>query len=351
MTVGGAYAAAVPAFLPFSTARSVVRAFRLDDADGFAAYRSDPAVARYQSWTAPYPVAVARTLILGMQGMDGPRPAAWIQLAVEHEGELVGDVAVGLDGHGDSATIGYTIARANQGRGLARDAVGAVVERLFAITGVHRVQASLDPRNVASARLVEGLGFELEGTARAAVRDGEGWADDAHYALTAEDHTAWATRPQGPPRDVRLVEITAATARALMDVRTNPSQRRFVATVADSYADAMFPDEVNGAPVVPWLRAIEADGERVGFLMLAAATTHHPEPYLWRLLVDRRHQRRGIGGRALTLLCEQLRAAGHAGLGVDWNLGPGTPEPFYLARGFVRVRDIGDDEVEGRLAL
>ncbi len=339
------------AFLPFTTDRLTLRAFHLDDAEAFSAYRSDPAVARYQSWTAPYPLALARAFIIGMHGMDGPRPGAWIQIAAEHGGALVGDVAVGLDSGGDIATIGYTVAPSHQGRGLAREAVGAVVDRLFSATGVHRVEASLDPRNLASARLVEGLGFVLEGTARATERDGDGWSDDARYALLADDHAAWAARPQDPPADVRLVEITPATARALTEVRTHPSQRRFVSTVADSYADAMFPDVINGAPVVPRLRAIEADGELVGFMMLAEATPHHPEPYLWRLLIDRRHQRRGIGDRALSLLVDDLRAAGHAGLGVDWHLGPGSPEAFYLARGFVEVKAIGDDEVEGRLAL
>ena len=86
-------------------------------------------------------------------------------------------------------------------------------------------------------------------------------------------------------------------------------------------------------------------------MMVAEATEHHPEPYLWRLLIDRRHQRRGIGDRALTLLVDRLRAEGHRALGVDWNLGPGTPEPFYLRRGFVKVRNVREDEVEGRLEL
>jgi RimJ/RimL family protein N-acetyltransferase len=338
-------------FLPFETERLVLRPFRLADADFLAAYRSEPAVARFQSWTAPYPVARARAFILSLQGLDGPQRGTWIQIAVERDDALVGDVAVGLDSGGEIATIGYTVAPAHQGHGVAREAVGAVVDRLFELSAVHRVEASVDPRNVASSRLVEALGFELEGIARSAVRDGDEWSDDARYALTVDGHAAWAARPQGSPAEVRLVEITPATARAMMDVRTHPSQRRFVATVADSYADAMFPDVVNGAPVVPWLRAIEADGERVGFMLLAEATAHHPEPYLWRLIIDRRHQRRGIGDRALTLLIEQLRAAGHTGLGIDWHRGPGSPEPFYLARGFVPVRELGDEEVEGRLAL
>jgi RimJ/RimL family protein N-acetyltransferase len=341
----------VPAFLPVTTARLLLRPFRPQDADPFEAYRSDPDVARYQSWSAPYAVADARQLIAEVSEMDGPRAGAWIQIAVEIDGALAGDVAVGLDATAAVATVGYTLAPAHQGQGLAREAVGAVVERLFDVTGVHRVEASLDPRNLASARLVESLGFELEGVAKQAARNGDGWADDARYALTVGSHAAWRARPVGPPADVRLVEITPATARAMLDVETHPTQRRFISGMANSYADALFPDVINGAPVVPWLRAIEADGERVGFMMLAEVTAHHPEPYLWRLLIDRRHQRRGIGDRALTLLVDRLRADGHRTLLVDWNLGPGTPEPFYLRRGFVKVRNVSDDEIEGRLEL
>ena len=48
----------------------------------------------------------------------------------------------------------------------------------------------------------------------------------------------------------------------------------------------------DGGPLVPWFRAIEADGELVGFVMVAEPTTTLPAPYLWRLMIDRRHQRR-----------------------------------------------------------
>ncbi len=338
-------------FLPFATARLLLRPFRTGDAAAFSTYRSDPDVARYQSWRTPYTLPQAVSFIAGVAGKDEPVRGEWLQIALDHHGVLVGDVACQLDADGQVATIGYTLAAAHQHRGFAVEAVGALVARLFGDLGVHRVVANLDPRNLASVRLLESLGFEREGEGRAAVRVGDEWVDDARYAHTAESYATWTSRPQGPPAEVRLVEITPATARAMLDVRTHLSQRRFVATVADSYADALFPDVVNGAPVVPRLRAIEADGELVGYVMLTEATAHHPEPYLWRLLVDRRHQRRGIGNRALTLLVDELRADGHATLLVNWNLGPGTPEPFYLARGFVKVRELDDVEVEGRLTF
>jgi RimJ/RimL family protein N-acetyltransferase len=342
----------VDPFLPFTTARLRLRAFEPADADALAAYRSEPSVARYQSWDAPYPRAAAHELIAAMAGMTGPVPGEWIQIAIEHGGRLAGDVAVGLSGDGRTATIGYTLAPAMQGRGVASEAVGAVVDRLFAELGVHRVEASLDPRNLASARLVERLGFELEGVAAAAVwTSTDGWTDDARYGLTGTQHARWSSRPRARPSVVRLLEITPGSARAVLDLRTHPNQRRFVAPMAFSFADAMFPPEELGAPLVPWMRAVEADGELAGFVMLAARTAHHPEPYLWRLLVDRRHQRRGIGDRVLALLAERLRAEGETTLLASWHRGPGGPEPFYLARGFVPTGVVEDGEIEGRLTL
>ncbi len=319
------------------------------DAPAFAAYRSEPAVARYQSWTAPYPLESAHRLI--DEQPAEPTAGRWIQLAIEHDGQLVGDVAVGLSGDGKVATIGYTLASAHQGSGLATEAAGAVVDRLFDGWDVHRVEASLDPRNVASAQVVERLGFEFEGTAISSVwSDGE-WTDDDRYALTADTHDAWRGRSRLTPSDVRLIEVTPENVHDLRRLRTHRSQERFVSPMAGSFADALAPEVYDGAPVVPWMRGIEADGEIVGFMMLAERTEHHQEAYLWRLLIDRRHQRRGIGWRAVTTLIEQLRQDGHASLGVSWVPDRGGPEPMYRKLGFVPTGELDGTEVVGRLDL
>lgn len=339
------------AFLPITTARVVLRPMVAVDAAAFAAYRSDPDVARFQSWTAPYPLESAERLIADQATLDGPVAGGWIQIAVTVDGELAGDVAVGLDADGLIATVGYTLAPAHQGRGLASEAAGAVVDRLFDHVGVHRVEASLDPDNVPSARLVEGLGFEHEGTAVSAVRVGETWVDDVRYGLTAEARAAWAARPRHRPDDVRLVEITPDIRRAVLRLATHRSQQRFVAPMPASFVDALVPEEVSGVAVVPWYRAIEADGELAGFVMMAERTSAHPEAYLWRLLIDRRHQRRGIGDRVLALLTAQLRADGHDTMLVSWHPGAGGPEPFYLARGFVPTGVVEDGEIEARRQL
>ena len=85
--------------------------------------------------------------------------------------------------------------------------------------------------------------------------------------------------------------------------------------------------------------------------MLARTTPNHPEPYLWRLLIDRMHQRRGIASRALALIAEECRAMGDSTLLVSWVEGKGSPRPFYLAHGFVPTGRIVDGETEARLQL
>jgi RimJ/RimL family protein N-acetyltransferase len=50
-------------FTELTTQRLVLRRFRPEDLDAFAVYRSDPQIARYQSWVAPYPASQAREFL------------------------------------------------------------------------------------------------------------------------------------------------------------------------------------------------------------------------------------------------------------------------------------------------
>jgi diamine N-acetyltransferase len=89
----------------------------------------------------------------------------------------------------------------------------------------------------------------------------------------------------------------------------------------------------------------------VGIVMLALATPHHPEPFLWRLLIDRLHRRRGIASRALDLVADESREMGASTLLVSWVEGKGSPRDFYLAHGFVPTGRVIEGETEARLPL
>ena len=72
---------------------------------------------------------------------------------------------------------------------------------------------------------------------------------------------------------------------------------------------------------------------------------------LWRLVIDRMHQRRGIGSMVLDELSAMLRARGDTAWQVSWVPGRGSPAPLYLRYGFVPTGDIDDGEIVARLEL
>ena len=338
--------------LPITTERLIIRMMREQDVGRFVEYRNDPAIGRFQAWDLPYSEASAQRVVDDQAEVDGPTDGRWVQLAVEFTatGELLGDVAVQLREGGVHATLGYSFAAEHQGKGYATEAACAVVDALCA-AGVHRFVATLDPENVPSMRVLEALGFTFESLARnAALIRGE-WLDDLCYSLLAQDRVAWKERPRWQAAEIELVEITPDDAYLWGRLRTHHSQERFVSPMAVSFRDALFPQMHNGGFMVPWMRGILADGERVGFLMLGMVTEHHPEPYMWRLLIDRTQQRRGLGTQVLQLLVAQVREWGHPTVTTSWSQGPGCPEPFYLSHGFIPTGEMDDDEIIGRLIL
>lgn len=148
---------------------------------------------------------------------------------------------------------------------------------------------------------------------------------------------------------VELREITADTVRAICNLQVAPAQAGFVAPNAVSLAQALFSPEA-------WYRAIYADGEPAGFLMLYDETQRQPPPAepgvgLWRLMIDRRFQGRGIGSAAMRQLAALLRERGFQALRTSYVPGDGCPEPFYRALGFVPTGEIDDGELVLSLPL
>ena len=340
-------------FTPLTTPRLLIRAMRADDAAQLHERRNDPEVAKYQAWPTPYPIDSAVEMVDGIAAMDGPTPGEWWMATIVDRDDvtMLGDLVVHLSDDGHTAEIGYTLARPAWGHGYAVEAGEALVEYLFEQVGVTRVEGRLHPDNPASAMVLERLGLVFEGHTKLSFwLDGDN-SDDWIYAVVRHDWQAWRDRQQNTPAAVTLVEIDPDNLDAVRRLVTHRTQQRFVSPVERSLGDAMFPEVIDGAPVLPWMRAIEADGDLVGFVMLALTTDAHPEPYLWRLLIDRMHQRRGIGRATLDLVVDRCRASGDRSLLTSWVPGKGSPEPVYLAYGFVPTGNIIDGEIEGRLTF
>ena len=335
-------------FEPLRTERLVIRAIRADDAGPLWERRNDPSTAEFQNWSLPYPRAKAQELVDEMLGFDGAPPLdGWIQLAVDdaESGVTLGDLALGLTFAGRCAEIGWTIDATARGRGIATEAATALARWLFDTVGVTRVQAMMHPGNGASVRIAERLGMVFEGHTRNSYWVGDENSDDWIFAMTPDEWRLWVDRLVTSPVSVALVEVSKANLDAVERLATHRSQQRFVATMAQSFADALV------QPATPWYRAVEADGEIVGFVMASEPTPECRASNLWRLLIDRMHQRRGVGGRALDLLIDHVRSLGADTLQLSWMEGSGSPAPFYLARGFEPTGEISDGEIVARLDL
>jgi RimJ/RimL family protein N-acetyltransferase len=182
------------------TERLSLRPFRLDDLVAFVAYRSDPEVARYQSWDCPYSMADAESFLSSQGDLVFGQPGEWLQLAiVDRETETVcGDCAVRVvTDQPATAEVGVTLAAAHQGKGLATEALTGLLTELFEQLGAHRVFAEADDRNVPVRRLLERLGFRCE--ARLVEADwfkGE-WSTLRLYAMLDRE---WRIRRSPVPR-------------------------------------------------------------------------------------------------------------------------------------------------------
>ena len=151
---------------------------------------------------------------------------------------------------------------------------------------------------------------------------------------------------------ITLREITDENAAEVLALRVAPGQERFVSTVAGSLAEAEAVPQGN-----PWYRAVYADDEPVGFVMLSwDVEPQLPDLrgpwFLWKLLVDARHQGRGHGREVVRQVAELVREQGGTELLTSHVPGEDGPAGFYRRLGFVPTGELDPDgEVVLRLDL
>ncbi|HEX5087030.1 MAG TPA: GNAT family protein [Nocardioides sp.] len=174
---------------PVTTERLTIRPAEQRDAAATYAFRSLPEVAEWitsqttdlAAWEAGFGDRLADTLIIELDGVVVGDlmlrvQDAWAQTEVKEQ-------AVGTE-----AEIGYTLDPAYGGRGVATEAVRALLEIAFVEIGVRRVIAQLFADNLPSRRLLERLGMRREQHTKqdSLHRNGE-WMDGMMYAMLKDE--------------------------------------------------------------------------------------------------------------------------------------------------------------------
>ena len=178
------------AFTSLTSERLLLRRFRPDDLDAFVAYRSDPQVARYQSWEVPYLPSQARQFLAELQASHPDTPGEWFQFAValRRTDLLIGDCAALVRADDPrQAEVGVTLGRAHQGQGCGTEAVRRLLDYLLLQRGKHRVSASCDARNTRSAALLERVGMRREGHLRESTWCKGEWTSELLYAVLGRE--------------------------------------------------------------------------------------------------------------------------------------------------------------------
>lgn len=178
---------------PLRTERLTLRPLREDDVDVVLAYRNDPAVAEYQDWDLPVTRERVARQVAAMAQWTDIVPGEPRNIGIDLDGELIGDLYVGLDEHGGVAEIGFTLRPEHQGKGYAFEAASALVADLIERHGCHRLVGQLSPRNARSARLLERLGMHVESFAPRSYWCRGAWDDNLTYAMSDDE---WRNRPE-----------------------------------------------------------------------------------------------------------------------------------------------------------
>ena len=176
--------AEIPQSLPvLESERIRLRPLRMDDAGEVFTMFSDARVTRYwsfQAWTEP---AQAEAWLAERIGWGPPSVYGWA-MADRASDAFIGTTALfSLSGPLHRAELGYSLMPARQGEGLATEAVRRALDFGFDVLGLERIEADVDPRNEASCRLAERLGFQREGLLRNRWRVGGEFAVSILFGL------------------------------------------------------------------------------------------------------------------------------------------------------------------------
>jgi RimJ/RimL family protein N-acetyltransferase len=192
----------VPTFAPdwpIRTERLTLRPWKEDDFDVLERIYSDEEVTRYLYYGVRRGDEIRELLHTKMAGAAVSAEEHWLGAAatLHDSDEVVADISLQwvseLHKQGE---IGFAVVPGHQGNGYATEGAAALLDFAFGPMGLHRVFGRIEPRNLASARVLEKLGMRKEAHL---VENGwikDEWQSEAIYALLARD---WDGGPRRRP--------------------------------------------------------------------------------------------------------------------------------------------------------
>ncbi|WP_234322817.1 GNAT family N-acetyltransferase [Streptomyces sp. NRRL S-350] len=169
-----------------------MRELAVGDCLALHAFSSLPEACRFQVW-GPNTEEQTRDFVQGAVDARLQSPQARYVYAACLDGDLVGigELKVRSRAH-RQGEISYLVHPRVWGRGVGTAIGGGLLARGFGPLGLHRIYATCDPRNLASARVLAKLGMAHEGRHRHTALIRDGWRDSDVFSILDEE---WGRMP------------------------------------------------------------------------------------------------------------------------------------------------------------
>lgn len=180
----------VPDFSTLELKTDRLRLTPMTEADAPALFEilSDPVVTRY--WSSPPWTDMSQALAMIERDRKGATAGEQIRFGLRRqvEGDLIGVCSLfAIDFSNRRAEVGYALARRAWRQGFLQEALTALIDYGFVHLNLNRIEADTDPRNEASKRSLEKLGFVKEGFLRERWHVNGEVCDTDFYGLLRKD--------------------------------------------------------------------------------------------------------------------------------------------------------------------
>lgn len=168
------------------TDRLILRRYIKEDAAAvYKNWASDKEVTKFLTWPVHSSQKVSQRVIDDwVNQYSSESYYHWAIVLKDNGDEPIGDIAVVyMKENTSTAHIGYCIGRSWWNKGITSEAVKAVMDFLFVVVDVKRIEARHDPRNPNSGKVMKKCGMKYEGTLRSSDWNNQGVCDACYYAL------------------------------------------------------------------------------------------------------------------------------------------------------------------------
>lgn len=188
-----------PTFAPIVSPRLALRAVEASDLPDLLEVNGDPQVTRFLPYATWQSLQDGEAWLTRMQALGASGTSQQLVLARRVDAKVIGTMLLFKYDEGSSRIeLGYALGRAHWGQRLMREAVVAACSQAFDGLGIRRIEAEVNPDNLASCGLLVSVGFALEGTLRKRwVAKGSAY-DTNIYGCLAED---WRIDRSQPDRN------------------------------------------------------------------------------------------------------------------------------------------------------